>query len=101
MANYTKKEPANVPADELVEIIMELQYDKENFRIEAEMSRSEQKDAEERADEAAAELDQFTAVDLGLDVLRYKFDKCNLQLVQKFEHSLQHELNTVTHAELF
>ena len=101
MANYTKKDLANVPADNLIEIIMELQYDKENFRVEAEMARSEQKDAEEKECELQDQLDQLIEVDLGLDTLHYKFEKGNLQLAQKFERFLQHELNTVTHAELF
>lgn len=62
MANYTEKELANVPAQE---------------------------------------LNGFTEVDLGLDTLQYKFEKGNLQLVQKFENFLQNELNTVPHAEIF
>lgn len=76
MANYTEKELANVPAEELIEIIMDLQNDKD-------------------------EIDDFTEVDLGLDTLQYKFEKGNLQIVQKFEQFLQNELNTIHHAEIF
>ena len=101
MANYTEKELANVPAEELIEIIMELQNDKDDLKIEAEMAVSEQKDAEDKAKELQDEIDDFTEVDLGLDTLQYKFEKGNLQLVQKFEAFLQNELNTVPHAEIF
>ena len=73
MVNYTEKELANVPDEELIEIIMELQD----------------------------ELDGFTEVDLGPDTLQYKFEKGNLQIVQKFENFLQNELNTVPRAEIF
>jgi uncharacterized protein (DUF3084 family) len=112
MANYTEKELANVPAQELIEIIMELQDDLESARDErdeAENERdeaeSERKEAENEADALQDELDKAiidqVTVDLGLDTLQYKFEKGNLQLVQKFEQLLQTELNTVAHAEIF
>lgn len=101
MANYTETELANVPAQELIEIILELQSAKIELKVEAEMARSEQKDAEERAEDLQDELDGFTEVDLGLDTLQYKFEKGNLQLVQKLEQFLERKLNTVPHAEIF
>jgi len=105
MANYTEKELANVPAQELIEIIMELQ---EIHNTSLEMLRNERKKNEllqKKINEAGLkgirQLDQFVSVDLGLDTLQYKFEKGNLQLVQKFEHFLERELNTVPHAEIF
>jgi len=101
MANYTEKELANVPAEELIEIIMELQSDIDNLKTEMEIAKSEQNDAEDKAEKLQDELDGFIEVDLGLDTLQYKFEKGNLQLVQKLEQFLERELNTVPHAEIF
>lgn len=105
MANYTEKELANVPAEELIEIIMELQ---EIHNTSLEMLRNERKENKQlrtqliEADENSIQtLNQFVSVDLGLDTLQYKFEKGNLQIVQKFEQFLQRELNTVPHAEIF
>lgn len=105
MANYTEKELANVPADELIEIIIELQEihntSIEMLRNERKENKQLQKELNEASITSMHQLDQFTTVDLGLDVLRYKIDKGNLQLVQKFEQFLQRELNTVTHREIY
>jgi len=65
MANYTEKELANVPAEELIEIIMELQSDIDNLKTEMEIAKSEQNDAEDKAEKLQDELDGFIEVDLG------------------------------------
>lgn len=105
MANYTEKELANVPAEELIEIIMELQ---KVHNTSIEMLRNERKENKQlrtqliEADENSIQtLNQFVSVDLGLDTLQYKFEKGNLQLVQKLEQFLERKLNTVPHAEIF
>lgn len=112
MKHYTQEQLAVLPAEELIDIIIEIQQEnddliEENDYISAKLSGAEDelREAEKENSELEAQLvDSFTdatSVNLGLDTLHYKLERGNLQIASRLEQFLQGELNTVPHAEIF